>query len=526
MTVRVGINGFGRIGRNFFRAAKAARRRHRLRRRQRPRRRSTTMAHLLKYDSVLGILPERRSRRTRTASPSTATSCSVLSERNPAELPWGDLGVDVVIESTGIFTKRDRPPPTSRPARRCVIVSAPVRRRRRHVRVRRQPQRLRPASRTRSISNASCTTNCFVPLVKVLDDAFGVEQGLMTTVHAYTGDQQLVDGPHSDLRRARGGGDQHHPDVAPARPGRRSLVLESMKGKLDGTSLRVPVPTGSITDFTANLQDAGVGRSRSTPRSPRRRRAGPLKGILRYTEDPIVSSDIVTDPHACIFDAGLTMSMGKLVKVLGWYDNEWGYSNRLVDLDAVRRRQGRRRARSKRAGRSRLLEDSATSTRQAGARAHRLQRAARRTAADHRRLPHPRRVADDRVAHRARRPRSSRASHLGRPKGKPDPKYSMEPVRARLAELAPGVELLENLRFDPGEEGNDPAFVARAGRRASTPTSTTPSARLTAPTPRSSGRRRRCRRRWGGCCSRRSTCCSACATTRSARSSPCSAGPR
>ena len=179
------------------------------------------------------------------------------------------------------------------------------------------------------ISNASCTTNCFVPLVKVLDDAFGVEQGLMQTVHAYTGDQQLVDGPHKDLRRARGAAI----NIVPTSTGAAratSLVLESMKGKLDGTSLRVPVPTGSIVDFTANLKTAATVDEINAVYK-KAAASGPLKGILRYTEDPIVSSDIQGDPHSSIFDAGLTMSMGKLVKVLSWYDNEWGYSNRLID---------------------------------------------------------------------------------------------------------------------------------------------------------------------------------------------------
>ena len=178
------------------------------------------------------------------------------------------------------------------------------------------------------ISNASCTTNCFVPIVKVLDDAFGVEQGLMQTVHAYTGDQSLVDGPHSDLRRARGAAI----NIVPTSTGAAratSLVLESMKGKLDGTSLRVPVPTGSIVDFTANLKKAATVEEINAA-FKKAAASGPLKGVLRYTEDPIVSSDIVGDPHSSIFDAGLTMSMGKMVKVLSWYDNEWGYSNRLV----------------------------------------------------------------------------------------------------------------------------------------------------------------------------------------------------
>ena len=326
MTVRVGINGFGRIGRNFFRAAKQ---------------RGADidfvavndlgsldqMAHLLKYDSVLGVLPN-------TIKPSKGgisvdgDELRVLSERDPKNLPWGELGVDVVIESTGFFTKRDAAAAHLDAGAKLVIVSAPcdgadatfvygVNHKEFDVKTQ------------KVISNASCTTNCLVPVVKVLDDAFGVEQGLMQTVHAYTGDQQLVDGPHKDLRRARGAAI----NIVPTSTGAAratSLVLASMKGKLDGTSLRVPVPTGSVVDFTAILKkEASVAEINAAFKKAAA--SGPLKGVLRYTEDPIVSSDIVGDPHSSIFDAGLTMSMGKMVKVLSWYDNEWGYSNRLID---------------------------------------------------------------------------------------------------------------------------------------------------------------------------------------------------
>ncbi|HNJ97355.1 MAG TPA: glyceraldehyde 3-phosphate dehydrogenase NAD-binding domain-containing protein [Ilumatobacteraceae bacterium] len=251
----------------------------------------------------------------------------VLSERDPKNLPWGDLGVDIVIESTGFFTKRDAAAAHLAAGAKLVIVSAPC----------------DGADATfvygvnhkdfdfktqKVISNASCTTNCFVPVVKVLDDAFGVVQGLMQTVHAYTGDQQLVDGPHKDLRRARGAAI----NIVPTSTGAAratSLVLASMKGKLDGTSLRVPVPTGSVVDFTAILKtEASIPEINAAFKKAAN---GSLKGVLRYTEDPIVSSDIVGDPHSSIFDAGLTMSMGKMVKVLSWYDNEWGYSNRLID---------------------------------------------------------------------------------------------------------------------------------------------------------------------------------------------------
>ncbi|MFM8626714.1 MAG: type I glyceraldehyde-3-phosphate dehydrogenase [Actinomycetota bacterium] len=326
MTVRVGINGFGRIGRNFFRAVAA---------------RSAdieivavndlgslkTMAHLLKYDSVLGVLPNKIEAVDGGIS-IDGKVLRVLSERDPKALPWGSLGVDLVIESTGIFTDRDKAAVHLEAGAPLVVVSAPsngadatfvygVN----HADFDRTKHKV--------ISNASCTTNCFVPLVKVLDDAFGVENGLMTTVHAYTGDQSLVDGPHSDLRRARGAAINITPTSTGAARA-TSLVMESMKGKLDGTALRVPVPTGSITDFVANLRKpatvAEINAAFAAAAS------GPLKGVLEYTEAPIVSSDIVTNPHSCIFDADLTMSMGTLVKVLGWYDNEWGYSNRLVDL--------------------------------------------------------------------------------------------------------------------------------------------------------------------------------------------------
>jgi len=327
MTVRVGINGFGRIGRNFFRAVQAQ---------------GAdieivavndlgsvkTMAHLLKYDSVMRQLPNDI-KVSKNGISVDGVEIKVLSERDPKNLPWGKLGVDVVIESTGFFTKRDAAAAHLEGGAPLVIVSAPC----------------DGADATfvygvnhkdfdfktqKVISNASCTTNCFVPIVKVLDDAFGVEQGLMQTVHAYTGDQSLVDGPHSDLRRARGAAI----NIVPTNTGAAratSLVLESMKGKLDGTSLRVPVPTGSIVDFTANLKKAATVEEINAA-FKKAAASGPLKGVLRYTEDAIVSSDIVGDPHSSIFDAGLTMSMGKMVKVLSWYDNEWGYSNRLVQM--------------------------------------------------------------------------------------------------------------------------------------------------------------------------------------------------
>jgi glyceraldehyde 3-phosphate dehydrogenase len=326
MTVRVGINGFGRIGRNFYRAARAA---------------GADidvvavndlgsldeMAHLLKYDSVLGTLPQAI-KATKGGISVDGDEIKVLSQRNPADLPWGELGVDVVIESTGFFTDRDKAAAHLDAGAPLVIVSAPssgadatfvygVN----HKDFNRKQHKV--------ISNASCTTNCFVPLVKVLDDAFGLVNGFMTTIHAYTGDQNLVDGPHKDLRRARGAAI----NIVPTSTGAAratSLVLESMKGKLDGTALRVPVPTGSLTDFTANLKTPATVEQINAAYLAASKKS--LKGVLRYSDEPLVSSDIVTDPHSCIFDSGLTMSMGSLVKVAGWYDNEWGYSSRLVDL--------------------------------------------------------------------------------------------------------------------------------------------------------------------------------------------------
>ena len=285
------------------------------------------MAHLLKYDSVLGVLPNAISA-TDDGIKIDGKTLKVLQVRDPKELPWKALGVDLVIESTGIFTDRDKAAMHLDAGAPLVIVSAPSNGADATF-VYGVNHNEFDASKHKVISNASCTTNCFVPLVKVLDDAFGVENGLMTTVHAYTGDQQLVDGPHSDLRRARGAAINITPTSTGAARA-TSLVMAAMKGKLDGTALRVPVPTGSITDFVANLKKpATVDEINAAFKAAAN---GPLKGVLEYTDAPIVSSDIVTNPHSCIFDSDLTMSMGTMVKVLGWYDNEWGYSNRLVDL--------------------------------------------------------------------------------------------------------------------------------------------------------------------------------------------------
>ena len=326
MTIRVGINGFGRIGRNFYRAVKKS---------------SSdieivavndlgaikTMAHLLKYDSVLGVLPNKIEATDEGISIDSKI-LKVLSKRDPKELGWGSLGVDVVIESTGFFTDRDKAAAHLDAGAKCVVVSAPATNADATFVYGVNHKDFDP-KKHKVVSNASCTTNCFVPLVKVLDDAFGVENGLMTTIHAYTGDQSIVDGPHSDLRRARAAAINIIPTSTGAARA-TSLVMQSMKGKLDGTSLRVPVPTGSITDFVANLKKpATVDEINAAFKLAA---DGSLKGILEFCSDPIVSSDVVTNPHSCIFDKDLTMSMGSLVKVLGWYDNEWGYSNRLVDL--------------------------------------------------------------------------------------------------------------------------------------------------------------------------------------------------
>ena len=330
MGIRVGINGFGRIGRNFFRAAKAqgadidfvavndlgslA-----------------TMAHLLANDSVFGKL-NADVKAVDGGISVDGDILQIVSHRNPAEIPWGDMGVDVVIESTGIFTDRDKAAAHLEGGAPRVIVSAPANGADATFVVGVNDDTFDPAKHI-IVSNASCTTNCFVPMIKVLDDAFGVEKGLMTTIHAYTGDQSLVDGPHSDLRRARAAAiNIVTTSTGAARA--TGLVLESMKGKLDGTSLRVPIPVGSITDFVGVLnQDVTVDQVNEAFKAAASE--GRLKGILEYSEEPLVSSDIVGSSYSSIFDSGLTMAMGNLVKVLSWYDNETGYSTRLVDLARI-----------------------------------------------------------------------------------------------------------------------------------------------------------------------------------------------
>ena len=330
MTVRVGINGFGRIGRNFYRAA---------------RRRGLdaeivavndlgsieTMAHLLACDSVHGPLSAEVSVDGDAISVGGET-LRVLSVRNPEDLPWGDLGADVVVESTGIFTTREAAARHLDGGAPRVLVSAPCSGADRTFVIGVNDGDFDPATDV-VVSNASCTTNCFVPMVKVLDDAFGVQRGLMTTVHAYTGDQSLVDGPHSDLRRARAAA----VNIVPTSTGAAratGLVLQAMQGRLDGLALRVPVPDGSITDFTAVLS-APAGAEEVNEAFRAAASAGSLAGVLDYREAPLVSADIIGSPASCVFDAGLTMAMGDLVKVNGWYDNEWGYSNRLVEMAMI-----------------------------------------------------------------------------------------------------------------------------------------------------------------------------------------------
>ncbi|MFL6162424.1 MAG: type I glyceraldehyde-3-phosphate dehydrogenase [Jatrophihabitantaceae bacterium] len=330
MTVRVGINGFGRIGRNFYRALSAV---------QagagadveivavNDLTDNKTLAHLLKYDSILGRFPAEVGYDEENILVG-GQPIRALEERDPANLPWKDLGVDVVIESTGFFTKAADARKHIDGGAKKVIISAPATDDDITVVMGVNHTSYDPDSH-HIISNASCTTNCLAPLAKVLHDSWGIERGLMTTIHAYTQDQNLQDGPHKDLRRARAAA----LNIVPTSTGAAKaigLVLPELKGKLDGYALRVPVPTGSATDLTVTL---GAEVSAEEVKAAYRAAAdGELKGYLTYTEDPIVSSDIVTDPASCIFDAGLTKVTGNQVKVVGWYDNEWGYSNRLVDL--------------------------------------------------------------------------------------------------------------------------------------------------------------------------------------------------
>jgi glyceraldehyde 3-phosphate dehydrogenase len=330
VTTRVGINGFGRIGRNFFRAILAGGHDIELVA-YNDLGDPATIAHLLKYDSVLGRLGQSVQVTAEGITVGRHT-IKILAERDPAKLPWGALGVDIVIESTGFFTKAADARKHLQAGAKKVIISAPASGEDVTIVMGVNHDDYDPA-RHSIISNASCTTNCLGPLAKVLDDAFGIEKGLMTTIHAYTQDQNLQDGPHKDLRRARAAA----VNIVPTNTGAAKaigLVLPQLNGKLDGFALRVPVPTGSATDLTAELRTETT--LEAVKAAYKAAADGPLKGYLTYTEDPIVSSDIVTDPSSCIFDAGLTKvisgNAGSIVKVVGWYDNEWGYSNRLADL--------------------------------------------------------------------------------------------------------------------------------------------------------------------------------------------------
>jgi glyceraldehyde 3-phosphate dehydrogenase len=331
VTIRVGINGFGRIGRNFWRAANAA-----------DGDRGieivaandlgdvATMAHLLKYDTIVGTLPYDVSVSGDTIQVG-AKSIKILAERDPAKLPWGDLGVDVVLESTGRFTTGPAARAHIEGGAKKVIISAPAKEEDITIVMGVNDEKYNPDTHT-IISNASCTTNCVAPMAKVLLDNFGIVKGLMTTVHAYTQDQNLQDGPHKDLRRARAAAINIVPTSTGAAKA-TSLVIPELKGKLDGYSLRVPVPDGSITDLVVEL---GREVTKDEVNAAFKAAAeGSLKGILYYTEDPIVSSDIIGSPASCTFDASITMAYGNQVKVFGWYDNEWGYSCRIADLTAL-----------------------------------------------------------------------------------------------------------------------------------------------------------------------------------------------
>jgi glyceraldehyde 3-phosphate dehydrogenase len=323
--INVGINGFGRIGRNFFRASLTN-----------PNINivgindltdNATLAHLLKYDSILGRLGLEVTYTDESITVGGKT-IKVFAERDPANLPWAVVKAEVVIESTGHFTKAADAQKHITAGAKKVIISAPATDEDITIVMGVNHEKYDPANH-HVISNASCTTNCLAPMAKVLDEKFGIVRGLMTTIHAYTNDQVILDFPHKDLRRARAAAT----NIIPSSTGAAkaiSLVLPQLKGKLDGFAMRVPVPTGSATDLTVELAKEATAAEINA--AMKEAAQGSLKGFLTYTEDQIVSSDIVTDPSSCIFDAGLTKAIGTTVKVVGWYDNEWGYSNRLVDL--------------------------------------------------------------------------------------------------------------------------------------------------------------------------------------------------
>ena len=323
--INVGINGFGRIGRNFFRASLTN-----------PEINivgindltpNKTLAHLLKYDSILGRLGLEVTF-TDDSITVDGKTIKVFSERDPANLPWGSINVDVVIESTGHFTKAADAGKHIAAGAKKVIISAPASDEDITIVMGVNHEKYDPANH-HIISNASCTTNCLAPMAKVLNDNWGIVKGLMTTIHAYTNDQVILDFPHQDLRRARAAATNMIPTSTGAAKA-IALVLPELKGKLDGYAMRVPIPTGSATDLTVELAKETTAAEINA--AMKAAAEGSLKGYLSYTEDPIVSSDIVTDPSSCIFDSGLTKVIGNQVKIVGWYDNEWGYSNRLVDL--------------------------------------------------------------------------------------------------------------------------------------------------------------------------------------------------
>jgi glyceraldehyde 3-phosphate dehydrogenase len=324
--LKVGINGFGRIGRNFLRASLASGAKFEIVGIN-DLTDNATLAHLLKYDSILGRLGKPVSS---DDSSITVDGKKILvsAERDPANIPWAKMGVDVVVESTGIFTKAADAQKHIDAGAKKVIISAPGSDEDITIVLGVNHENYDPAKH-HIISNASCTTNCLAPMAKVLNDEFGIVRGLMTTIHAYTNDQVILDFPHKDLRRSRAAA----LSIIPTSTGAAkaiSLVIPELKGKLDGFAMRVPVPTGSATDLTVELaKEATVDQINA---AMKKASEGSLKGYLTYTSDPIVSADIVTDPASCIFDSGLTKVIGTQVKVVGWYDNEWGYSNRLVDL--------------------------------------------------------------------------------------------------------------------------------------------------------------------------------------------------
>lgn len=324
--MKVGINGFGRIGRNFFRAIEVS---------------GAdiqivgindltdtkTLAHLLKYDSILGRF-NGTVQAEEGAIVVNGVRIPIFAERDPASLTWGEIGAEIIVESTGFFTDADSARKHINAGAKKVIISAPAKGEDITIVMGVNQDKYNPTTDS-IISNASCTTNCLAPMAKAIDDAFGIERGLMTTIHAYTNDQSILDFPHSDLRRARAAALNMIPTSTGAAKA-IGLVMPHLKGKLDGYAMRVPVPTGSATDLTVELKKTATKEEINAV--VKAAADGPLKGILQYTEDPIVSTDIVTDPSSCIFDASLTIVNGNMVKVLGWYDNEWGYSNRLVDL--------------------------------------------------------------------------------------------------------------------------------------------------------------------------------------------------